>query len=129
VDYSLCFKLAAFNRLPVPIAAEVISHLVQAMVANNVGYLKAHQAPLLYETGVRYRRDEQGTEMQWWDIPSILRAGYADCKGLAAWRVAELRHAGYSATPRVVTDNGKVFHVQVLGPRGIEDPSEILGMP
>lgn len=129
MDYSLCFKLGAFNRLPVENASRVISHLVESMIENNIGYLKSHVAPLLYESGVRYRPDNQGsTEMQWWDIPSILSHGYADCKGLAAWRVAELRHAGYSATAQVITENGRMFHVIVLGPRGREDPSKILGM-
>jgi hypothetical protein len=130
VDYSLCFKLAGFNRLPVANATRVIHHLVEAMVENNQGYLASHKAPLLYESGVHYRPDKSGgaTEMQWWDIPSILAAGYADCKGLAAWRVAELRHAGYAASTRVITDNGQMFHVQVLGPNGIEDPSKVLGM-
>ncbi len=128
-SYSLCFKLGAFNQLPVKNAAGVITHLVLAMVDNNVGYLARHQAPLLYQSGVRYRPDNRGsTEMQWWDIPAILSHGFADCKGLASWRVAELRNAGYSASPQVITDNGLMFHVRVLGPNGIEDPSKILGM-
>ncbi len=129
MDYQLCFKLGAFNQLPAANAAEVVSHLVQAMVANNVGYLRTHTVPLLYQSGVRYKPDNHGaTEMQWWDIPSIMSHGFADCKGLAAWRVAELRSAGYSASPQVITDNGQMFHVRVLGPNGIEDPSKILGM-
>jgi hypothetical protein len=129
VDYSLCFKLGAFNELPVKNATEVVLHLVQAMISNNEGYLKTHRAPLLYKSNVRYKPDNQGsTEMQWWDIPSIIKAGYADCKGLAAWRVAELRNAGYNATPEVITDNGLMFHVRVRGPNGVEDPSKLLGM-
>jgi hypothetical protein len=129
LNYSLCFKLGAFNELPVRHAAQVINHLVQAMIENNMGYLETHKAPLLYQSGVRYSPDNQGsTEMQWWDIPSILNHGFADCKGLAAWRVAELRHAGYSATPEVITQNGQMFHVRIRGPNGIEDPSKILGM-
>lgn len=129
MDYSLCFKLGAFNKLPVKRASAVIYHLVNAMIENNLGYLETNRAPLLYQSGVRYKPDNNGsTEMQWWDIPSIIKAGYADCKGLAGWRVAELRNAGYTASPEVITDNGQMFHVRVRGPNGVEDPSKLLGM-
>jgi len=129
--YSLCFKLSSFNGLPAARAARAVEHFVSALAEVNRGYLDTHQAPLLYQSGVRYERDRTDTEMQWWDIPAILSVGYADCKGLAAWRIAELQAFGYSAEP-VITMQGnnghEVLHVQVRGPRGLEDPSEILGM-
>lgn len=131
--YSLCFKLASFNGLSAQRAARVVEHFVRGLVETNIGYLETHRAPLLYESGVRYVRDNvDETELQWWDIPAILLAGFADCKALAAWRIAEYRIHGYQADPiTTIQSDGmghEVIHVTLSGPRGKEDPSLILGM-
>ena len=79
-----------------------------ALVALNRVYLQYHpRTPGLYESGVRYFRDaEHGTQNTpdaelSITIPDCLRAGGADCKVLAAWRVAELLEAGEAARPHV----------------------------
>ena len=81
--------------------------------------------PALYASGVRYRRDAKLAA-----IPTILRRGWGDCKHLAPWRVAELRHAGERAHVRVCWTAPKMLHVYVVRADGsIEDPSVFLGMP
>lgn len=59
--------------------------------------------PWLFESGVRYRADDQGRE-DWRDCLAILDRWYttglgADCDNLVCWRVAELRAAGIKAKP------------------------------
>jgi hypothetical protein len=54
--------------------------------------------PPLYASGVRYKEDKPGEE-NWKDIPAVLADGHGDCDRLVAWRVAELRVAGYPADP------------------------------
>lgn len=54
--------------------------------------------PPLYESGVRYKEDPPGQE-NWKDCLAVLADGHGDCDRLVAWRVAELRVAGYPADP------------------------------
>lgn len=54
--------------------------------------------PPLYKSGVVYREDPPGEE-NWKDIPAVLADGFGDCDRLVAYRVAELRVAGYPADP------------------------------
>lgn len=136
--FRVCFELDALNG---HISAErgrvYIEALTQALMVIDAIYLTDNpRTPLLYESGVRYRAEDSGkpnTEYWWRDVPRILRKGVADCKGLAAWRAAELVvRYGIDAEPVVsysFQPGGSVlYHVQVLTPQGIEDPSEKLGM-
>lgn len=86
--------------------------------------------PSLYDTGIRYRPEDRGTE-EWWSAPTVLEHGYGDCEDLVCWRVAELRVRGdVNARPRVIWAGMRTMHVLVEHGSGlIEDPSQILGMP
>jgi hypothetical protein len=108
------------------------------LIAINREYLRTHpQVPPLYESGVRFIREQEGTET-WEDIGQILQRGGGDCDRLCAWRVAELLERGVSARPawrhRKVksSETGQVYtlyHILVFIPgRGFEDPSAKLGM-
>lgn len=107
---------------------------LEALTRCNVLWLETNpQAPMLYDSGVRYR-PEKSTEA-WLDIPHILKARFGDCEDLASWRVAELRVRGVKAKPflkwynRPQGQNITLYHVQVRYPDGrIEDPSKELGM-
>lgn len=127
--YRFCSELQGFEALSLDEKRTVIAHFVESFAVANQGYLRTHpDAPPLYDSGIYYCPDERGREVQWWDIPQILSHGCADCKGLVAYRIAELREAGYPAVPYVTTDDGSLFHVRVRSGSVIEDPSKLLGM-
>lgn len=123
-------ELRAFGSLSTSEATAVVQHLVDALVATNIGYLRSHPAtPLLYESGVYYCRDDRGRERQWWDVPAVLKNRCADCKALAAWRAAELVVRFRTPARAVVTTaDGTLFHVVVQAGNLGEDPSLLLGM-
>lgn len=52
------------------------------------------ELPLLYDTGVRYRREDDET---WCDFINMLVQGHEDCDGLAAARAGELLARGWLA--------------------------------
>ena len=54
----------------------------------------AGKFPLLYDSGVVYRREKDET---WSDVVNTLTQGHEDCDALAAWRAGELRARGASA--------------------------------
>lgn len=136
--YPMRFELCSFaelHRLDRERARTIIAHLVDALVESNLAWLDLHEqeTPLLYQSGVRYVEDDAFFERQWWDLPRIMKEGLADCKGLAAWRAAELVNAGVPARIVVVdrdVPGMRLFHVLVQrdddGSR--EDPSRALGM-
>lgn len=86
--------------------------------------------PLLYNSGVRYRREETGKEA--WQLPrDTLAKGFGDCEDLAAgWRVPELWMLGEEgARIHLKVVNPLLRHIQVRRADGkIEDPSKLLGM-
>lgn len=108
--------------------------LLLALVAANEEYLRIHpEAPMLYESGVRYMEEPPGQE-DWQDIPTCLKMRAGDCEDLACWRVAELRvRHGVMAKPvfscKERPNGGMLYHIQVQLPDGRkEDPSRVLGM-
>lgn len=125
---------------------EALLWMLEALCKVNEGHLADRPYPPLYESGVRYQREE-GTE-EWLDIPNILAAGWGDCEDLACWRVAELRRQGLRAGPYVrFRQIDGVFHYHALvmryrpvltrtaaglaerlEPERLEDPSKRLGM-
>lgn len=126
-------------------STNVLKWLLEALVNCNRDYIKlmGGNVPPLYETGVRYTREN--TE-DWAGIKVCWARKYGDCEDLASWRVAELREQGEPARPYLRFKRGgadkKVwqYHIQVLRykpsdaskaiwvPSSIEDPSLILGM-
>jgi hypothetical protein len=117
---------------------------LQTLVAINKWQLRQKNYPLLYKSGIYYKTKPPAVE--WHDIPTLLREGFGDCKDLAAYRVAELKHYyNIDVKPCIkrklieypmIDKNGSryyqpvwLIHVMVLWPDGrIEDPSKILGM-
>lgn len=111
-------------------AARCVLRILQAIAEYNADIIRAGGVPPLYESGVRYRQ-EDGESFQ--DCRYVLRAGWADCSNLAAWRAGELIAAGEKARVRahwrVYSDGIRRFHLMVRREDGwIEDPSRKLGM-
>lgn len=105
--------------------------LLDLTVAANLMHLRANpETPLLARSGVRWR-EPHGAKLS--SIPAVLARGHASCASLSCWRAAELRHAGYGASP-VVRRQGAgegrlLYHVVVSRWDGrLEDPSRALGM-
>lgn len=108
--------------------AAVLCELVEALARIDQLYLRHHpRTPSIYKSGIVYGRTQD-----WITIPACIDRGYADCKSVTAWRLAELRMRGLSARPvhRWVrrTDGAKDYHILVQHPDKWEDPSKILGM-
>lgn len=132
--YAPQFRLRSFGALDIAVRETVLRLLLEALIAENVAYLRAHPGtPTLRESGVRYAEDPPWRE-EWKDIPETFSRRAGDCKDLVAWRLAELRISGeLAATARVsVFEVGArvINHITVYRPDGrIEDPSRELGMP
>lgn len=114
--------------------AHAVRGILEQVAAINHYYLMMHQAPPLYESGVRYREEPPGTTEEFATIPVILARGHGDCDDLAPYRVAELRMLGEHAQIRLQWKKSRVtgkrmYHVVVRRADGrIEDPSKLLGM-
>ena len=92
---------------------EALLWMLEALCKINEGHLAQKPYPPLYESGIRYQREE-GTE-NWLDVPSIIEAGWGDCEDLACWRVAELRRKGVRAGPYVrYREINGFFHYHAL---------------
>jgi hypothetical protein len=133
VLYAPHFQLRAFDTLTERAKEAALVHLLEALTAVNVSWLREHGgAPWLYESGVRYEEEPPGRD-EWQDIPETLLRREGDCEDLACWRLAELRvRSGEHAVPfvkRSVHGPRTIYHVAVRRADGaLEDPSRILGM-
>ena len=126
-----------YLNICVPVAGAMgLEVAVESLARLNQVYLRTHpHTPPLYRSGVVYLRDADlgtqdtpATEL-WVTIPDCRRLGGADCKVLAAWRIAELREGGDTAARCLLSRNGHLWHVRVRrGDGSIEDPSARLGM-
>jgi hypothetical protein len=115
-----------------------LDYCLDALVAIDMLWLRLNpRTPRLRDSGVRYHHEMIRDE--WFDIGAALHDKVADCKGLAAWRVAELRVSGedpaaHTSKKFVEIDDptvGKLllYHIQVTRGNGvIEDPSRETGM-
>jgi hypothetical protein len=106
--------------------------LLEALVNINRIELRKNRLPPLYKAGIRYVREGRGNE-NWKDCVTLYRDGEGDCEDLGCYRTAELRNNGKKATPyirwRLDPKSGTyIYHVMVLRPDGLEDPSRVLGM-
>jgi len=134
LGYRITFELDSFDDYARPDTLDnVVDTLCEALAEANAQWLLENPyAPLLYNSGVYYKPEPPGRE-EFFDIPRILRQGYADCEDLAAWRAAELVvRFGIAAetfsTYQIGPMGNVMFHVQVKTRYGIEDPSVFLGM-
>jgi len=106
--------------------------LLEAGVNINRMQLRDNKLPLLYNSGVRYKREPRGEE-KWRDAVHVFSEQHGDCEDLSMYRIAELRNSGRWAEPyirfRVAPDGLLIYHVMVFRGKGkLEDPSKILGM-
>lgn len=124
-------RWAALFEPPTLKDAYLVPLLTALCQINEIWLAEGGKAPPLYRAGVRYVGEPDGDE-HWRSIPVVLSLGHADCKSLAAWRVAELRQTGERARCRFSskrTTTGRLWHIFVVRADGSEeDPSRILGM-
>lgn len=113
--------------------ATALQLCLEFLISVDRAFLRLHPQKSLYRSGVVYGRTQE-----WDTVPAVMARGYADCKSLSAWRIAELRERGVECRPvfRWVRrrDGHKDFHILVAVDRKgrteplWEDPSKILGM-
>lgn len=111
--------------------SDVLRVLLDCLVRLNLAYLRNHTVPALYQSGVVY-----GRTLLWEPIPAIIARGYADCKSLAPWLIAQYIAQGIPCSPvfRFVyrgDGSGELdFHILVKRDDTVtfEDPSRKLGM-
>lgn len=107
---------------------EELEALLEGLVRLNLTQLRRGLVPPLYQSGVRYQREQRGRE-DWQTAAEAYARRVADCEDLAAWRAAELRLAGIEARAIVYQAGPRLKHVVVEYPDGRrEDPSKRLGM-
>lgn len=112
--------------------AYVLRAALDFLTLVDLEYLRNHAAPSLYSSRVVY-----GRTREWLSIPAVIKLGYADCKSLSAWRIAEaIFNREFSTAPvptfrwKYRNDNTHIkdFHVLIQTPDGYECPSRRLGM-
>lgn len=106
--------------------SSVFAALIESLVDINRAYLRRHPTIPLYKAGILY--DEKPTDA-WKDIPALFAKKRGSCYDLAAWRIAELREAGFDARIHLVlykTAERDLFHVQVAVNGKIEDPTKLV---
>jgi hypothetical protein len=112
----------------------VLQLLLDALTQVNVEWMRAHPGvlPPLYQAGVVYTREPLGADERWQDCYSTWQRKRGDCEDLACWLAAELQVKGEEArafaTGRPGPTGGSLYHIRVKTPRGIYDPSRVLGM-
>lgn len=120
---------------PSKLLALVIREALEAVITANRLYLRLHDVPALYESGVRYEEEPAGQPYEdFAAIPVVISRGEGDCDDLVCWRIAELRNAGENAKVRLKwaydpLRGARMYHVLVRRANGqVEDPSKRLGM-
>jgi hypothetical protein len=120
-------------------ASEMVLDIqLDALIAIDLLWLRLNpKTPRMRASGVRYYHE--GIKDEWFSVDAALHDHVADCKGLAAWDVAELRASGEDpgahTTKRFVEvvdpTVGKLLLYHVLTERSdgrLIDPSRELGM-
>lgn len=122
-------------EIELPASPATLTAALEGLTATNAVMMRRAQEmggrwPPLYEAGVVYREGGRiGNLQRWPNAAEILLAGHADCKGLAAWRAAELRMQGEPAVAYAFESGPNRYHAVVRrGDGSTEDPSRILGM-
>ena len=107
---------------------EELEALLEGLVRLNLSQLRRGLCPPIYQSGVRYQREEPGRE-RWQTALECYRSKKADCEDLAAFLAASHRLVGIESKPVVRQVRPGLKHVVVQLPDGsIEDPSKRLGM-
>lgn len=117
--------------------SELFARWVRATLAGLVMVNRAElrrnpRFPLLFSSGVRFRRERRGVET-FVDARTCLAKRHGDCAHLVAWRVAELIERDHEpAKLRIIWPlrrHPKLFHVVTRrGDGSVEDTSKLLGM-
>ena len=95
----------------------VMRHLLSFLYSVNRIYLREHPgAPLLYDSGIRYAREDEANPFEeWMSYPVALEHGECDCEELGTIRAAELSEHGVAAEPQVsstqLPDGNRLYHV------------------
>lgn len=123
-------------RIQVPPVPEAIEAVAEGLVRLNEWYFNTAcdegvRVPVLYRSGIVYRREAPGAEF--WqsaqDVLGVIGQRSGDCEDLAAYRAAELRvfQGDVDARVKVVRTRRGTFHAIVeRGDGVIEDPSRVL---
>jgi len=103
--------------------------LVAGLALANLVQMRAANFPLIYKSGIRYRREEPGHE-RWQTARALLASQHGDCEDLAAYHLGWLWSRGEkTARPLVKDIRPGLKHALVRRADGrIEDPSVRLGM-
>ena len=110
----------------VPADRESIRAALTGLVHENVVAMSRNGHPPLYQSGVKFRREEPRRE-HWQSSEELIRAGEGDCEDLVGYRVAELILEGVAAVPEVLELAEGKFHAVVGLPNGeMEDPSLVI---
>lgn len=126
--------MAMTIRLVIPeVTGDVLLDALGVLQSLNELWLSKNATPEtvvgLYESGVRYSRDDATEE--WLPIPILYQRGVGDCEDLAAARAALLRFTGEDPDARAFAYRSRpnTWHAVVMrGDGSIEDPSARLGM-
>jgi hypothetical protein len=133
--YEPVFRLLSFEDLSQDDRTNLVGLMVECLIGINRKWLRRHPETLpFYQYAPKYSLKSRPMGLDsWQDIPTTIALGTGDCKDFSAWRIAEMREAGYpDVGPRVVTREAQgvvVYHVQVRNDIQVEDPSAYLGMP
>lgn len=136
------YKIAGSDKKSAVFRIRTLETIFSAFTAINVAWLLSNKAPLLYASGVRYRRDPERGDIGevWSDAPSILQCKFDDCEGLASFLAAEMRIKGPNSETRErvpaacvrlkTTSWPGMLHAIVFDPitGRTFDPSRALGM-
>lgn len=122
-------------RIECPPIPGAIEALAEGLVRLNVALMehaaeRGVEAPYLYDTDVRYRREP--AHQEWWetadDIIGVINKRSGDCEDLAAYHAAWLRaFEGELARVKIIRTDRGTFHAVVEREDGsIDDPSRTM---
>lgn len=136
MDITFSIPHAFSSDSPLEENSDVLRILLDCQVRLNLAYLRNHDTPALYQSGVVY-----GRTVLWEPIPAVLARGYGDCKSFAPWMIAECMLKGIPCDPQfrfVYRSDGSGdldFHIilrrtdmDMNNPAAWIDPSRVLGM-
>lgn len=129
--YPAQYILAAIHPdMPNGILCELNAAAVEGLAGVDSVILSHYSIPSIYTIRPRYRIEKKE---RWKDLVAVITDKTGDCKDFVAWRLAELRKAGYGARAESVVQrrkNSLLFHTFIRYDDGrLEDPARELGMP